>query len=215
MSLAAIAGIASLAMKAGPAVIRGVSSLFGGNETADKVADAVEKVDTLFGATKEQKEISLTRELQRQLSPENLVDLERIKVELEKELTRRKELDLQDKQAEHHETQETIRAGDRAEDPYIRKTRPLMARQSFWGMMLYIFLFEAIKAFLPGSDGADIYIALTIGTPAFAYLGLRTIDGFAKYPKGSGNKVLGAIGNLIKRPLDRSGAPIPPRPERY
>lgn len=197
MSLTVIAGLASLALEYGPAAIRGISSMFGGSETADKVADAVEKADAMFGATKEQKELAVTRQLQN-LPPESLVELEKIKVELEKQKTRRQELELNDKQAEHHETQETIRAGDKAEDPYIRKTRPLMARQSFWGMIAYIFIFEAIKAYVPAASGADPWMALTIGTPAFAYLGLRTIDGFAKYPKGSGDKVMSAIGSAIK-----------------
>lgn len=197
MSLTVIAGLASLALEYGPAAIRGISSMFGGSETADKVADAVEKADAMFGATKEQKELAVTRQLQN-LPPESLVELEKIKVELEKQKTRRQELELDDKQAEHHETQETIRAGDKAEDPYIRKTRPLMARQSFWGMIAYIFIFEAIKAYMPTASGADPWMALTIGTPAFAYLGLRTIDGFAKYPKSSGDKVMNAIGSAIK-----------------
>lgn len=191
------AAIAALALEAGPAVIRGISSLFGGNETADKVAAAVETVDSALGMSKAQKEVSLTRQLQN-LPPESLVDLERIKAEMEKEITRRQELALADKQAEHHETQETVRAGDKAEDPYIRKTRPLMARQSFWGMIAYIFIFEAIKAYVPAASGADPWMALTIGTPAFAYLGLRTLDGFAKYPKGSGDKVMSTIGSVIK-----------------
>ncbi len=197
MSLTVIAGLASLALEYGPAAIRGISSMFGGNETADKVADAVEKADAMFGATKEQKTLSITRDLQ-SLPPESFVELQRINAELEKEKTRRQELTLADNQAEHHETQETIRAGDKAEDPYIRKTRPLMARQSFWGMIAYIFIFEAIKACVPTANGADPWMALTIGTPAFAYLGLRTIDGFAKYPKGSGDKVMNAIGSVIK-----------------
>ncbi|EMV7052222.1 hypothetical protein AADF82_000312 [Vibrio cholerae] len=193
----AIPALAALALEVGPSVIRGISSLFGGNDTASKVADAVEAVDGALGMNKAQKQIALTRELQ-SFPPEALVDLERIKVEMEREITRRQELALQDKQAEHHETQETIRAGDKAEDPYIRKTRPLMARQSFWGMILYIFLFEGLKAFVPGAEGADAWMALTIGTPAFAYLGLRTVDGFAKYPKGSGHKATSAVVDTIK-----------------
>lgn len=194
MSLSAIA---ALALQVGPSAIRGISSLFGGNDTANKIAEAVENVDAVLGMSTAQKEVALTRQLQN-LSPESLVDLERIKAEMEKEITRRQELALADKQAEHHETQETIRAGDKAEDPYIRKTRPLMARQSFWGMIAYIFIFEAIKAYVPAASGADPWMALTIGTPAFAYLGLRTLDGFAKYPKGSGDKVMSTIGSVIK-----------------
>lgn len=193
MSLTAIA---ALALQAGPAVIRGISSLFGGSDTAEKVASAVEQVDDLVGLTKEQKEVSITRQLQK-LPPESLVELERMKGELEKELTRRQELTLQDKQAEHHESQETVRSGDKSEDPYIRKTRPLMARQSLWATVLYCFVFELLKANGMG-DGADLYIAGLLSSPAWTYLGLRTIDGFAPYPKGSGNKTLNVLGSVIK-----------------
>lgn len=196
MSLTVIAGLASLALEYGPTAIRGISSMFGGSETADKVADAVEKADAMFGATKEQKTLSITRDLQ-SLPPESFVELQRINAELEKEKTRRQELTLADNQAEHHETQETIRAGDKAEDPYIRKTRPLMARQSMWAVILYCFLMELMKAGGIGT-GVDPWVAGILSTPAWAYLGLRTLDGFAKYPKGSGDKVMNAIGSVIK-----------------
>ncbi|EJV0369641.1 hypothetical protein N5280_002488 [Vibrio vulnificus] len=188
--------IAALALQAGPSVIRGISSLFGGNETAESLAKAVEAVDGAVSMSKQQKQFALTRELQK-FPPEALVDLERVKVEMEKEITRRQELALQDKQAEHHETQETIRAGDNAADEYVRQTRPKMARQSFLCMVLYVFLFEGLKVHGSGA-GADIYIALTIGSLAFAYHGLRTIDGFAPYPKSSGDKVSGALKSVIK-----------------
>lgn len=196
MAIGTIATIASLALKVGPAAIRGISSLFGGSETADKVAEAVEKVDSVIGMTKEQKEVAVTRQLQ-SLPPEAMVDLKRLEVEMQKDLTRRMELELGDNQAEHHETQTTIRNGDNADDEYVRQTRPKIARQSFWMMCLYVFLFEGLSALGVG-DGANIYVALTIGAFAYAYFGLRTMDGFAPYSKSSGDKVMGAIGNVIK-----------------
>ncbi|OEE42308.1 hypothetical protein [Vibrio anguillarum] len=197
MSLSLILGVAKLAMEVGPAAIRGISSLFGGSETADKVAGMVEQVDNALGMTKEQKEMALTREMQK-LPPEALVELERIKVEMEKEVTRRMELQLGDKQAEHKETQDTIRSGDKAEDPYIRETRPLMARQSMWATMLYCFLMEMLSV-LGYGDGVDLYAAGILSSPAWAYLGLRTLDGFAPHPKGSGSKATGAVLDAIKR----------------
>ncbi|EKO3778219.1 hypothetical protein P0F24_003328 [Vibrio metschnikovii] len=197
MSLSLILGAAKLAMEVGPAALRGISSMFGGSETADKVANMVEQVDSALSMTKEQKEIALTREMQK-LPPESLVELERIKVEMEKEVTRRMELQLVDKQAEHSETQATIRNGDTAEDPYIRKTRPLMARQSMWATMLYCFLMEMLSVLGYGS-GIDLYAAGILSSPAWAYLGLRTLDGFAPHPKGSGGKSTGALLNVIKR----------------
>ncbi|MGT0149998.1 hypothetical protein ACT691_12370 [Vibrio metschnikovii] len=137
MSLSLILGAAKLAMEVGPAALRGISSMFGGSETADKVANMVEQVDSALSMTKSKRNSAYAK--MQKLPPESLVELERIKVEMEKEVTRRMELQLVDKQAEHSETQATIRNGDTAEDPYIRKTRPLMARQSMWATMLYCF----------------------------------------------------------------------------
>ncbi len=197
MSLSVIAGVASLALEYGPAAIRGISSLFSGSETADKVAYAVEKADAMFGATKEQKELAVTRELQN-LPPEALIELEKIKVALDKEETRRQELEYNDKQAEHHETQTTIRNGDNAKDEYVRRTRPMQARQSYWAGTIYIFGMTAAKVFGLSQDGPDITMALILYALAFGYHGLRTLDGFAPYSKSSGDKVLGVIGNVIK-----------------
>ncbi|MGL4830187.1 MAG: hypothetical protein ACRCXG_12960 [Vibrio sp.] len=192
----AIPALAALALEVGPSVIRGISSLFGGNDTASKVADAVEAVDGALGMNKAQKQIALTRELQ-SFPPEALVDLERIKVEMEREITRRQELALQDKQAEHHATQETIRAGDKAEDPYIRKTRPQMARWSLLAVIVYGFLAEFAHIYGYG-NGASESLLYFFSAPAWGYLGLRTLDGFAPHPKGSGHKATSAVVDAIK-----------------
>lgn len=47
------------------------------------------------------------------------------------------EIEAKDAQAEHHETQETIRAGDAAEDRLVRWTRPLQSWLSLVGSMAY------------------------------------------------------------------------------
>ncbi|NOI14820.1 hypothetical protein [Vibrio hepatarius] len=197
MSLSVIAGVASLALEYGPAAIRGISSLFGGSDTADKVADAVEQADAMFGATKQQKELAITRELQK-LPPECIVELEQIKVKLEEQKTRRMELELGDEQAEHHETQTTIRNGDNADDQYVRRTRPRQAKQSWWAGTLYIF--GSIIAEMAGfaDSGPDVKTAAVLYIVCWGYHGLRTADGFAPYSKSSGDKVMGAIGNVIK-----------------
>ncbi len=197
MSLSVIAGVASLAMEYGPAAIRGISSMFGGSETADKVADAVEKADAVLGASREKKELMVTRALQ-QLPPEAMVELEKLKVELEKEQTRRQELVLTDKQTSHHETQTTVREGDKAQDQYVRRTRPMQARQSFWAGTIYVIGLSAANVFGLADSGPDISIALVLYALAFSYHGLRTLDGFAPYSKSSGDKVMGVLGNVIK-----------------
>ncbi|MEJ6520629.1 hypothetical protein PQI64_12805 [Shewanella bicestrii] len=200
MALPLIMAVAQMAMQVGPAAIRGISSMFGGSETAEKIADIVDEVSSYSDFSSDAKMRTVGRRI-KDLPESSLIDLERIKVEMEKEITRRQELALADKQAEQHETQETIRAGDKAEDPYIRTTRPLMARQSMWAVMLYCFLMEALHAFGFGV-GVDISVAMLLSSPAWAYLGLRTLDGFAPHPKSSGQKTIGALvglgSNLIK-----------------
>jgi hypothetical protein len=96
--------------------------------------------------------------------------------------TKVKELEYKDTQAEHHEQQETIRSGDNASDKYVRHTRPLMARQSWYGGALYAIGFEAAKVAGYGS-GADLEIGLVIMAPALAYMGFRTADKFSRFKK--------------------------------
>lgn len=195
MSLSVIAGVASLAMEYGPAAIRGISSMFGGSEVADKVADAVEKADAVLGASKEKKELMVTRALQA-LPPEAMVELEKLKVELEKEQTRRIELELTDKQAEHHETQTTIRSGDYAEDEFVRRARPTGCLRGLYAGIFYILLFEALKA-LGYGDGANWQMASIMISPFLTYLGWRSADKRG-LTKGTGTMV-GDIAAIARR----------------
>ena len=96
--------------------------------------------------------------------------------------TKLKELEYQDTQAEHHEQQASIRSGDNASDEYVRHTRPLMARQSWYAGALYAIGFEAAKVAKYG-NGADLEIGLVIMAPALAYMGFRTADKFSKVKK--------------------------------
>ena len=101
-----------------------------------------------------------------------------------------------DKQAEQLQTQETIRSGDNAADAYVRQTRPLMARQSWQMTAIYVMTFSLLNAWGRGT-GPDFDIVLMLMTPALAYLGLRTLDGWAPYSKASGDKVASAITALL------------------
>ena len=194
-----IPALATLAVQQGPALIRGISSWFGGSSTADKLADIVEQVSGL-GLTASQQEAAVSDQLARITDPAALVELQKLKVEMEKEQTRRQELTLQDKQSEQHETQETIRSGDTANDEYVRHTRPLMARQSWQVTAIYVVLFTILKGFGYG-DGPDLDMVLLLISPAWAYLGLRTLDGFAPHPKASGQKVQSAVTGVVSRLL--------------
>ncbi|MEG0010376.1 MAG: hypothetical protein RR721_20250 [Aeromonas sp.] len=196
-----IPALAALAVQQGPAFIRGIAGMFGGSKTADKVADMVEQVSGI-GLTAAQQQASIEEQLGRITDPAVLVELQKLKNEMEKEQTRRQELELQDRQAEQHETQETIRNGDAATDTYVRNTRPLMARQSWYVTALYVLAFEGLAVAGYGT-GADLSMVAMLSTPAWAYLGLRTLDGFAPHPKSSGQKVQSAVAGTVSRLLTR------------
>lgn len=196
MSLALIAQLASMAVELGPTVIRGVSNLFGGSDTANEVADAVESLGPITSANKNEKELQMAATLG-SMPPEKLVELERLKVELQKETTRRQQLTYEDEQQSHLQTQSTIREGDNAADEYVRHTRPKMARQSWMVTALYVLVFSLMEALGKGT-GPSLDIALMLLSPAWAYLGLRTLDGFAPHSKASGDKVMSVIGGVLK-----------------
>lgn len=115
-----------------------------------------------------------------QADPATLVKLEEIakRDEADIRLHHRELLrfELEDAQKEHTETQTTIRTGDTAEDPYVRHTRPLMARQSWYATMGYVTGMELLRAFEVVTSGASLELAMVLVAPAGAYIGFRTWD---------------------------------------
>jgi hypothetical protein len=90
------------------------------------------------------------------------------------------EMRLKDEQAAHEQQQLTIRGGDNAGDEYVRHTRPMMARQSWYATMIYIIGFEGCKALKFFDFGANWDLAMILLAPAAAYLGFRSLDKFRK-----------------------------------
>ena len=76
---------------------------------------------------------------------------------------------LEDKQAEHHETQETIRSGDKAQDRLVRWTRPLQSWASLSIAAVYSFI--SVKY----GEGPDMMILGAWLTLPWAYAGLRQV----------------------------------------
>lgn len=76
---------------------------------------------------------------------------------------------LRDAQAEHEQTQQTIRSGDNAEDIVVRRTRPLQS----WASLIAAFLYVAWRE----GSGAVIHIEvlMILLTLPWAYAGLRQI----------------------------------------
>jgi hypothetical protein len=83
---------------------------------------------------------------------------------------------LKDAQAEHHETQETVRAGDRAEDKFVRWTRPGQSWVSLIAAITYAF-----NSATPNWEVLSLLLALP-----WAYAGLRQIGKGIDTWKGKG-----------------------------
>lgn len=96
-------------------------------------------------------------------------------------------LELENEQAEHSETQQTIRAGDAALDERIRWVRPQMAKQSWVATIGYCLGCFGVQA-IAGENLFDWMIATFLSSPAWAYLGLRTGDKFAEAWKQRGSR---------------------------
>lgn len=75
------------------------------------------------------------------------------------------EAELKDAQAEQKETQDTIRNGDNAEDPVVRRTRPLQAWVALLAALYYVFATQ--------TPSVEILLAL-LALP-WSYAGLRQI----------------------------------------
>jgi hypothetical protein len=76
--------------------------------------------------------------------------------------------DLADKQAEHAETQGTIRNGDNADDVLVRRTRPLQS----WASLIAAFAWVFYKGV---SSDTDVYVLGLLLTLPWAYAGLREV----------------------------------------
>lgn len=107
-----------------------------------------------------------------QADPATLVRLKELQLQNEADIRahtqRMLELELADKQAEHHETQATIRSGDNAEDTFVRRTRPGQAWVALFAALGYVFSRE--------SPDWDILMAL-LALP-LVYAGLREVGKF-------------------------------------
>ncbi len=91
-----------------------------------------------------------------------------------------KKADLNDAQASHAQTQETIRNGDNSEDKDIRMVRPNMAKQSWYATITYIAIMEFGRAFGWHNMPVVIEVAMMLSAPAWAYIGLRSWDKWGK-----------------------------------
>lgn len=117
-----------------------------------------------------------------QTNPETVLKLKELAFKEEESIRQNiralEEMRLKDEQAAHAEQQQTVRSGDNAEDEYVRHTRPMMARQSWYATVVYVIGFEGLKAVKIFDTGASWDLAMIVMAPAAAYLGFRSLDKF-------------------------------------
>ena len=151
-----------------------VGSLLTGN-VPGAVAAGVSLISVATGTSEPQEALR-----QLQTDPATILRLKELAVQeqasIRLHLEKMESLRLADEQAAHHEQQETIRAGDNVEDPYVRHTRPLMARQSWYATVGYVVGFELLKALDVIQTGAVLELAMLLVAPAGAYIGFRSMD---------------------------------------
>ncbi|VFS20563.1 Uncharacterised protein [Serratia liquefaciens] len=126
-------------LKAGPSLVRTVGGWFGSDtaKAADSVASIVETVNGSINPADQQR---VLEQKLAQLPPEQFVQIETLKVQLQQLQLERDKAQMADQQAAQHEQQETIRNGDNATDEYVRQTRPLMARLSLYSSIAYVMI---------------------------------------------------------------------------
>ncbi|MCB1699707.1 MAG: hypothetical protein KDI14_02555 [Halioglobus sp.] len=124
-----------------------------------------------------------------QTDPATLVRLKELAYENEASIRKHLEdmtrLQLEDVQREHHETQETIRSGDNAEDKLVRRTRPLQSWLSLLAAIIYVFTVKNVDVTVLG---------LLLALP-WAYAGLRQV--------GKGIDSIGA--SVVQRAARKGG----------
>lgn len=140
-----------------------VGSLLTGN-LPGAVAAGVSLVSSATGTADPQKALEAM-----QSDPATLVRLRELanqeEASIREHIRAMEAMRLQDLQAEQHETQETIRAGDQAEDVVVRRTRPLQSWLSLIAAIYYgVF-----------TSAPSVEILLALLTLPWAYAGLREI----------------------------------------
>lgn len=179
MPLPALIGLAAKLLPFA-SVVPEVMRAFGSNQSADAAEKLVGVAQALTGEQSAEAAVNrIIADPALQLQYQQALIAERL------EFAR---MEYADKQHAHEQQQQTIRTGDTSQDEYVRRTRPKVARQSWYGALLYILAFEAAKLNGYGS-GASFELAMVLLAPCAAYLGFRTGDKFAQaWSERSGKK---------------------------
>lgn len=163
-------------LNAGPALVRMVGAVAGGRagQVAERVAQAVEEARAAAdpGRALEERLAALPPEQQQALAE---LQVRLAEIEADREKTR-----VAAERARWEQVQETARVEARSEDPYVRRTRPAIARWSLAGGLLYITAGSLSEA-LGAPFRADPYLLSVILSPVWAYIGARSVDAFSPH----------------------------------
>jgi len=148
------------------------ASLVGSLLTGNLPGAVAAGVSLVSGATgSDNPEIAMA---QLQSNPESLVKLKELYYKNEDSIRLHiesiKRLELEDNQAEHAETQKTIRSGDNAEDVVVKRTRPLQSWLSLAAAIVYVF-----ASMYTGTGDIDFTVLGLLLTLPWTYAGLRQV----------------------------------------
>lgn len=105
-----------------------------------------------------------------QADPNAMIRLKEIAMQEEQNIRKHLEemtrLELEDQQHEHATTQETIQGGDKADDKFVRWTRPGQSWLSLAAAITYVFV----------TNSPEVMILGALLTLPFTYAGLRGVD---------------------------------------
>lgn len=162
-----------------------VGSLLTGN-VPGAIAAGVSMVSSVTGKTDPQEVLDALA-----TNPNNVVELKKLALEENKSVREHLEtmtrLEMEDEQNSHHETQETIRAGDKAEYWFVKITRPGQSWLSLIGALGYVgFCISATPII-----AVDFMILSAMLALPMSYAGLRQI--------GKWKDSNSTLGNLSKK----------------
>lgn len=168
----------SLLLTAGPSILRGIGSLFGGKagEVAEKVAGVADAIQGKTPAAQRQ----AMQDVVDSLPPEAMVELKKIANEAARIQNEAKARAFEHTETMHHDTQETARVEAASDDSYVRRSRPMMARHSFYAGVAYA-LITSVATWLDWGTGPNMNILGLLLAPGLTYMGARTIDAFSKH----------------------------------
>lgn len=147
------------------------AALVGGLLTGNIPAAVAAGVSMVASATGEADPTKVLTKLQE--SPETVIKLRELANQeasnIRGHIRDMAEIEAKDAQAEHSETQQTIRNGDNSQDWFVRRTRPGQSWLSLFAAIAYVFVMKS----------PDITILGMLLTLPLAYAGLRQFGKWA------------------------------------